>query len=327
MAGNGNPYIYLTCQRLRILNALRDQPTLDDLATSVQLTREDLSAELQPLRDAHLITEAGGRLKPTFLIANRDETQRVDAHAARIGERIAECDLGQQSTIAAAFGQLAVSNTTTWDEISFLLIGDRILDVGLLDALAREGTLMPSAPARPSPDNPEARYYCWMIEGEHDHLGRYGQRTTKLPRDGWELITFGQYTIGDEPIAEREWLERVAPAFVEADSERTPTDVARHLRLPLIDCADAEYWWSFARGVADDLLSVYLNAQRDLDRLYASLGASDYLTDGFGEFFCWYDHLAYAHAIDALAAAGAVTIPERRFTGAVWQEVPQATSF
>ncbi len=38
---------------------------------------------------------------------------------------------------------------------------------------------------------------------------------------------------------------------------------------------------------------------------------------GFGEFLCWYDHVAYAHAIDILADAGVLSIPEYRFIAAL----------
>ncbi len=327
MAGSGNPYSVLSKLRLRILRALHDTSSIEDLATIVGLERDEVSAELAPLREAQLIAEVDGNPRPNFLIATSRETHMVDSHAAGVGQQLAKRLLELEPAITGAFEQLTVGRETTLRDLSFLLIGDRILDVGLLDALSRERTLMPSAPARPSPIDPDARYYCWMIEGDHDQLGRYGQRMTTLPWDDWHLITFGQYTVGDNPNSDRDRIESAARAYLLGDIARTPADVARLLKIPVVGAADAGRWWTFARGIADELLTIYWDAQQPIRQLYASLRASHYLKDGFGEFFCWYDHLAYAHAIDVLALEGVLTIPDHRFAAAVWQEVPQATAF
>jgi hypothetical protein len=140
-------------------------------------------------------------------------------------------------------------------------------------------------------------------------------------------LTFGQYTFGERPNAARDALEARALAYLHAESSRVPSDVARHLQLPLVDRVDSERWWTFAREVAGDLVRVYQEARAEIRDLYAGLKASTYLEDGFGEFFCWYDHVAYAHAIDSLAASGALVIPTSRFAAVIWQEASQATSF
>ena len=327
MAGNGDPYSVLTTLRLRLLHALHDGSSADELARSFDLDTDLVSAELAPLVEASLVVEAGGVLCPSVLNATEEETSRVDAHATTLGMRLAERLEQQWAALERAFAELEVSGHWSFAELAFLLVGDRILDVGLLDALARDGTLMPAAPARPSPTQPDARYYFWLIEGEHDLLGKYGQRTTSLRGGSWDLLSFGQYTIGDDVNVAREGLERAVVETLGSDAELTPSVVARQLGLPVLDRVDTARWGASERRVSEDLLSVYLEARPSLDELFRSLNTASAPATGFGEFFCWYDHVAYAHAIEALAAAGFLTIPDERFTSALWRESPDSVRF
>ncbi len=270
-------------------------------------------------------TEAG--FQPDFLIATRAEVDRVDAHASEVGRQLAERVSSHWTEIDRAYQQLRVSRQFALMDLAFVLVGDRILDVGLLDALASETTLMPPAPPRPSPSDPDARYYMWMIEGDHDQLGRYGQRVTELDAEGWSLLTFGQYTLDDEPNVARSDLEDRVRAYVTERSGWTPADAGSAFRLPVVDLDDAEAWWSFVREIAADLTRVYMTVETSLRALYGSLAASRSPSGRFGEFFCWYDHLAYAHAIDVLAHRGLLTIPPDGFAAALWQENPRASPF
>ncbi len=327
MAGNGNPYDVLTESRLAILRALHGVATLDELDVATGIERARLIAELEPLCEASLVVRIEAGFRPAFLIATREETDRVDNHAAEVGQRLAAHVSSHWAEIERAYQQLQVSRQFSLAELSFVLVGDRILDVGLLDALSSETRLMPPAPPRPSPSDPAARYYMWMIEGRHDQLGRYGQRVTGLGAEGWSLLTFGQYTIDDELNVARSDLEhRVCDDLAER-SDRTPQDAGSAFHLPVVDLDDATAWWSFVREFATDLTRVYTSAESSLRDLYASLAASGDPSDRFGEFFCWYDHLAYAHAIDALAHRGLLNIPPDRFVAALWREIPQATRF
>ena len=326
MAGNGNPYAVLTASRLRLLHEFHDQAAASVLMVGGRPPWIEQRDELTPLLEANLLREEAGRYQPAFLVVTADEVRHVDRHARSVGHRLALRVVEHWAEISATFRQSDVSRQSSLDELAFLLVGDLVLDVGLLDALARESTLMPAAPLRPSPDLREARYYVWMIEGEHNHLGRYGQRLSPLPWDGWSLITFGEYMLGEAPNAARAELEAAAKATA-AGPAQTPEELALSLRVPLVGQSDAEQWWRLARTISRDLIAVYHEQRQSFHDLYMSLGASAYLDHGFGEFFCWYDHVAYAHAIDALAKAGALSIPTQRFSAAVSREVSQAGNF
>jgi len=152
MAGNGNPYGVLTPIRKSLLRALHDNLSISDLAATFGMSTGDVEAELTPLVTAHLVMRQGEHYQPAFFIASFAETHRVTEHAQDTGRMLADRLLSHWDEIESTYQRLAISRDWAFRDWTFLLVGDRILDVGLLDALARDGTLVESAPARPSPD-------------------------------------------------------------------------------------------------------------------------------------------------------------------------------
>jgi hypothetical protein len=327
MAGTGDPYAVLTPLRMGLLRGLHDGLAVPQLAERLGLTPDDVRQELASVVVASLAVEEDGGYCSTFLIADAEETRRVEAHARGAGRALADALLTHWAEVEATYRELAIARTWGLREVGFVLVGDRILDVGLLRALAREGTLMPPAPARPGPGRPDARYYFWMIEGDPDHLGRYGQRRNTLPWEGWALLTFGQYQVGEARNEARDALEAAARAVLAAGQAPTPKALAGSLGLPAVAPRDASRWAELGRRLGAELLRVYRGREDEIRTLHAGLRASRYLPNGFAEFFCWYDHLAYAHALDALAAEGMLAIPPSRFGAAIWYEGPGVGEF
>jgi hypothetical protein len=174
---------------------------------------------------------------------------------------------------------------------------------------------MPPAPLRVLGNLPPSRYYLWLIEGPPRLLGQYGQRQIDLPWVAWKLTTYGQYFVGDAPNAVRQLLiDRAMEAIPHA---RDAADLATSLRLPFISLADMNRWREGIGGILSELVAVYGQAEDAIRSLHAGLmrGADP----EFGAFFCWYDHLAYAHATDLLTASGRLSIPESRFSAAILQ--------
>jgi len=317
-AGPGNPYSVLTPLRIRVMRSLHDSPSYTSVADSVRLPVEEVRAEVEELVSAGLVVEEEGERRPTFLIVDGVEAQRVSVDAQECGHQLAESLVNRWQGIQLCFERLHLSHEFDFRDMAFLLVGDMVLDTGLLNALARDGTLMPPAPARPRPDYLDARYFSWMIEGDHDQLGKYGQRAVGQFLGTWFLLTFGQYWIHGTPNSARSDFEAVARHEL-ANQEHT-CSLARQLGIPAVDREEASLWAEAAVVWTDDLVLVYKQRESKLRQLYGTLRAAQYLPHGFGEFLCWYDHVAYASAIDALAAAGELSIPPDRFTAALWYD-------
>jgi DNA-binding transcriptional ArsR family regulator len=317
MAGSGNPYGVLTPLRKRLLRALHDGAALDDLPEAFGLSQDEVRKELAPLADASLLHLDGSDCYPTFFIADAAETDRVFGHAETVGKELGETLLRQWGDFEALRNRLEIGDAWGFRALSFLLVGDLILDIGLLDALARDRTLMPGAPRRPSPEDPKARFYFWMIDGDWSRLGRYGQRSRPLPWANWYVTTYGEYWINGAPNEHRGRFEAEALALVEDGRAETPDRLAELVAVPRIGEGDFRLWTRETRATLDGLVAVYRGNEASIRGLYSDLRASAYAPHGFAEFFCWYDHVAYAGAIDFLVEARVMTIPENRYVAAI----------
>jgi hypothetical protein len=320
VAGTGNPYEYLTPQRLELLYTLFDGPDEAAAARAVGLTAGRLDAELAVLTAASLVGGTLGARRPAFFIAASDELPGLDVRARELGQALAKQLEQRWPLFQERYAQLGPRRNRHLLDDAFFLVGDLVLDVGLLDALAAETTLMPPAPPRPSPDAPEARYYAWLIEGPRSLLGQYGQRVTPLPWRRYELRTFGDYWTGDEPNYGRVAVEERARSL--APDLESINALAEGVNVWSYTDADAAHWWAFARGEARLLAATLAAHEDELRGLFAGLRATQLPGTSFGEFFCWYDHVIYAHAIDALTDGGLISMPSERFTAAIW---PAAT--
>ena len=99
----------------------------------------------------------------------------------------------------------------------------------------------------------------------------------------------------------------------------TPEDLARQFNLQTFDNQKLEQWFQNVEPLADELVAIYEQQQPTLTALFKRLQIYEHLPDGFGEFMCWYDHLAYAHAIDLLVERKLLAMPSALFTAALWQ--------
>ncbi|RIK39893.1 MAG: hypothetical protein DCC58_14610, partial [Chloroflexi bacterium] len=154
VAGPANPYAVLRSEHLPLLHRLRAGATAGEAAAALGVALADLHATLTLLERYGLLELRGGLWSPTFVVLAADDVRRCDAHALELGRQLAAAVQGQEPQLAEAFEQVGRSADARLSDEGFLLVADRVLDVGLLDALAQDGRLMPPAPARPNPAQP-----------------------------------------------------------------------------------------------------------------------------------------------------------------------------
>lgn len=318
MAGSGKPYAAITTISQQMLMKLHQGVSCDHIPAQLGLSDDEFLAALNCLLNYCLIESHGNGYRPTFFIANAGEVQRVVHHAQKIGRIFANQLVQNWKRLETLFYQLSLSKIGAFADYAFILVGDRLLDIGLLYTLMDNHDLLPSAPERPSPDAPDARYYFWMIEGTEDQLGKYGQNQMTLKWSNWFLITFGQYHIQEKPNHERNLLHQRAKAMMEqADS---PESLSQQLGIQLIEPDDSALWTKGIHPHIDTIIQTYKQQEASIRDLYSSLHASYYARYGFAEFFCWYDHLAYSAAIDTLIETKHISLPEQYFASAIWHE-------
>ena len=300
------------------MRELHDYPDLNELATHLETNPELLRAEIQPLMEASLVSESQGQYRPTFLITDDTETLRVYEHACAFGLKLANRTESNLENLKKSFTKLDLSGHFEFENLAFLFVGGRILDIKLLEKLTRGDRIMPPAPPRPSPDRPDAHYYFYMVEGEPEHLGKYGLEDMDLPWKSWHYYSFGLNLVDGSPNLEREQMEARCKEILDLSIIDNPDGLAQELDLPIIRPTDSRIWSNASNSLAEVLKQCYLEEWTSIEALHSMIKSGEYAPNSLGEFVCWYAHIAYCSAIDSLESTGVIQIPQTKYQAAIW---------
>lgn len=324
MAGSGDPWSALTKPRRPILLAMHDGLNIERLAEVFDMSVEQMISEIKPLLESNLVKAVDNKVMPNFFVANLSETKKVYSHSKTTGKLLAEALVKEWDKLERSFSELSISKFHSLKEQGFMFIGARILDIGVLGALVRDKSLLTTVPSRPSPERPHAQYYFWMVEGEPEHLGKFGQDDTDLSRENWHLLNFGQSVIDGKLNLKRRFFENRIAATLKSIRSESPELLAKKLDVPFLDKKDSERWEEVSRSVSSGLLKILKINSSGFIKFYDTLRASEYTNNSFGEFFCWYYHLAFAWAIETLKDEGAIVIPPDGYSAIVmYREGPE----
>lgn len=313
MAGSGNPWDYFQPSSKHTLRALHDGYSLSEIQELLHVSEEELLEKVNRLIDASLVKREDGEYHPTFLIVDREETKKTFHHSERMGRMISDELTKNLGRLNRKFTELEISKAYSIDDLSLVLIGSKILDIGLLEALVKDRALLRPAPKRPSPERPDAQYYFFMIDGQPEHLGKYGEDSIDLPWEKWTFVTFGQNVVDNKENIPREQLEERCNETLKKKEIKNPEDLAEALNVPLLSREDSLAWKKTSMTVADHILIRVKKRERELTQFYNDLKASRYASNSLGEFMCWYIHIAYAWAIDFLVEEGIISMPDGKF--------------
>lgn len=323
MAGSGDPWSYLRPSSKLTLRALHDGYSLTDIQSMFQISEDDLLEKMNLLAGANLVRKEHGKYSPTFLIVDAEETTNTFHHAERFGRIIADELINNLREITSKFSQLKISEQYTLDELSLVLVGSKILDIALLEVLAKDRTLLRPAPTRPSPNRPDAQYYFFMIDGPPEYLGKYGENSEDLPWTNWTFVTFGQNIVQGQKNHPRENLEARCNEILKKHKPKKLETLAEELQIPVLSRKDSLAWRETAKNVAHQILLKIKEKENELLQFYNSK-ASEYANNSVGEFMCWYIHVAYAWAIDFLVEEKIIHMPDEKFGSLIiYSEAPQ----
>ena len=317
LAGSGDPWSYFKTSSKLTLRALFDGYSIKEIQKLFQISKEELQEKIDLLVEAGLIKISDGNFVPTFLIVNEEETERTFWYAKEIGMLLAEEFMKHWNEINLDYQKLEISEKYSINELSLVLIGSKILDIALLEVLAKDGSLLQSAPSRPSTKNPEARYYFYMVEGKVEYLGKYGENSMDLPKENWAFVTFGINIIDGKENPHRNEIENKCDLLKKRGEIIEPEDFAEKLDSPFLTRKDSIEWLKIAKKIANKLLVSLKKKEKELIEFYEKLKISNYSSNSFGEFMCWFIHIAYSWAIDCLVEKKIIKLPENKFQSIV----------
>ena len=318
LAGSGNPWGAVNRFNKHIILALHEGYSLKKIAGIYNIPENTVLEQIKKMILVSLIIKKGKSYIPTFFIADFSETLEIFQEAKKTGEILAKAVQIQWREIKKTYSRLAISKDYPFKQLNFLLVGSRILDLGLLGALVLDKTLITIAPARPSPDRPNARYYFWGVEGEFKHLGKYGQSDWELPEKNWYFETFGASWIKGKPNYNRNALHQKIEHILKEGKIRTPGQIAQNLNIPCLNKADSQIWVELSGKVCAELLETIKSQSSSIKQFFSSLKAGQYTNNSFGEFMCWYTHLAYSRAIDILCDKGYMILPREYYSAIIF---------
>jgi len=182
-ASEYNPSIVFQKQiRKGIIVGLHEGYSVESIAKSLNVSKEEVLSHLGFLKDAEFITEKKGRMVPSFFVALKEDVLRTKRAAKCLGEEIEKCYDANWDTIMETYHKLSVSRKFGFDRVGFVLIGAYSLD--MIDKFAEEGKIMPKAPKRKG-----GSFYLWIVENGMEALGRYGMHSGQLGE--YCFATFG----------------------------------------------------------------------------------------------------------------------------------------
>ncbi|MGB9675936.1 MAG: hypothetical protein ACPL0C_01950, partial [Candidatus Bathyarchaeales archaeon] len=98
-----------------IVIGLHKNYTIDRIAKSLNVSKEEALSHLEFLREAEFVTERNGRMVPTFFVALKEDVLRTKELAKSLGEEIGKCYEVHWDTITEAYCKLSVSSKFGFD--------------------------------------------------------------------------------------------------------------------------------------------------------------------------------------------------------------------
>ncbi|NWF86831.1 hypothetical protein HXY32_03375 [Candidatus Bathyarchaeota archaeon] len=178
-----NPYNTFQPQvRKGIIIGFHGGSSVEYIAKSLNVSKEELLNHLKFLRDAEFVREKNGRMFPAFFAALKEDVLRTKKASKNLGEKLAKLYEARWETVIKTYRKLSVSSRFGFDRVGFVLIGAYSLD--MIEKFAEEGKIMPKAPKRKA-----GSFYMWGVENGMKALGHYGMHSGQLGEYGF--ATFG----------------------------------------------------------------------------------------------------------------------------------------
>ncbi len=210
-----------------------------------------------------------GRWKPAVLIADADDGARLFEYALPVSKQIAAAIRESLPSIRERFSRMDMSRGRGFEDWSFFILGDVLLDNWQIRNVEREFLKAEARPLRHGKN-----YYTAFLEKnpKNEPFGIYGNQVGNVS-------VFGNNRR-------------------RAEAEATDNKVS---------AADGAALDKMAEGFRPRLLGVLEGARGYAEKVYADSGYSKEVA--FNEFYIWWYHFIYTRAIDLMAEEGMLKVP------------------
>ncbi len=282
-SGDNFPEISLkTNGRYLFLVGLHNGFEMNEIQKELGWTDSQLSEELILLKNNGYLKINNGNYFPAINILMQKEGDEIFENCEPIARKIVQSIAGLAPDIKNMFAKMKVSSSYSYDDLSFFLLSDVLLDNWQINNVERE-FLQRKRPLRHG-----KRYYIQYAEVDstfsREVFGIYGNQYKC--DDSVCYITYGN----------------------NRKNHPKKLDELANMEIPLLTKEDQEILREMANMYMPELIKILKNNKKQfLDFYEKSIHRNE--TD-FEEFFIWYYHFLYTESTDMLAAKGIITIPE-----------------
>ncbi|OFX58808.1 MAG: hypothetical protein A2046_05540 [Bacteroidetes bacterium GWA2_30_7] len=269
--GDNFPDFSLTEDKRNLfLVALHNDITVEDFQSKVNFNKEKIDSIINLLESKRWLHKIDEKYKPTVFIATKEDGDKLYEYAEPISKEIAEKIKEQLPKINEMFNETEISRKQTFDDWSFLVLSDVLLDSWQIFNVENQFLGKFARPARHGKN-----YYASIEEVTDDTegFGIYGNQNGKISVYG---------------------------------NSRKKTDLSSTNHY--ISKRDNEILKSIAENFLPELIKILNENNEDIKQIYEKSGYSKEIT--FEEFFIWWYHFIYTQTTDYMAKMNLLKIPE-----------------
>ncbi len=252
------------------LVALHNEIPIKDFKSRVQFSNSKMDSIINILETKSWLHKIDGKYKPTVFVATKEDGNQLYEYAKPISRQIAKEIKKELPTIKKEFQKTEISKKQNFEEWSFLILSDVLLDNWQIFNVENQFLGKFARPIRHGKN-----YYASIeeITTDRESFGIYGNQYGKIS-------VYGN---------NRE----------KADLSRTEYFVSNN---------DNQIFKSIAENFLPKLVEVLNKNKEYAKNTYTKSGYSKEIT--FEEFFMWWYHFIYTQATDDMAEMKILTIPK-----------------
>lgn len=322
--------------RRNIIESLHRGEASNKIAETLSLNHQELMDHVKTMEAAGYVRAFKGTCLPSFFVALADEVEVIKKLAEQWGEQISIVIEKKENwrVIEDTCKKLSFSSRFSFKRIGLPLVGDFLLDVGMLRIFYEDSTLMPE----PS-DKFGGNFYVWGVEGEAGALGRYGSHGGRF--DDVTVFSFGGEKHRNRATLPDAYWRMTAKIGKDKANKIVKTAIAEYIKYyddatftiskysskylaewkylretlegvkclaPVYEREDFPVVMSLVQHVGKMILEPFKDNKSSLEEQFGKLRGSKH--SSFAEFFCWFWHLVFTRTIDSLIKVGKISKPE-----------------
>lgn len=248
---------------------LHQNKTLKDFQNETKFSAERIDTIINFLKNKNWLHEINRKYKPTIFVADIKDGEKLYQYSKPISKEIAKAIEKELLSIKNKFSKTEIAKTQTFEEWSFLILSDVLLDAWQINNVEKKFLKVENRPLRHGKN-----YYAALqeIKGNSEPFNIYGNQVG-------EICVYGNNRNNADISATNYFISKTDNViFEEISAEFLPK-----------------------------LLKVLESKRQYAEKIYQKSGYSQEIS--FEEFYIWWYHFIYSQATEIMQTKKIIRIP------------------